>query len=571
MLRELIDIAVMEDFVSGLARATGLRASAYGPRGNLIATAEHRGAPGRLSLVLEKLPQRLSMRKLLPAHEPPASVGFARHDGLFTLVIPVHVNKTVAGFVGLGAFRDPRNAQTAAQSDSRDTRGFAPILRQRGDARPVILGRWASRMLADWCLSEARLDAAAEELALLGDIGELLSGEQDLQTVLDRIVAETARVMGLQYSSLRLYDPKSDELRVRAGYNVRETSGSEQIILRCDNPIDDEALRGELVYIDDATSDPRVRFAEEAKRLGIVSGLAAGMICRGEPVGVLRVYAGYRKRFRTRHRNLLRAVASQAAIAVANSRLLEQRLRSAMVERQLKTAGAVQARMVRTAPPAHPQIESALVFEPSSHVGGDFCDIFKLGDGRLAAVVGDVVGHGVPAALQMASVRGALRAAARHCTELSDLVALLNEHIYRDTTSSEFVTMLLIAVDEDARELRYVSAGHEPLLLLRDGETRPIGETNLVLGVDPAETYEKHALTLAPGDFILLYTDGVVEALSFEGEVFGRQRLYNALEQYGPLSPDQALGNIRWDVRRFAGLAEQSDDLTMIGLRVRGA
>ena len=570
VLGELIDTAVLEDFAGGLALAAGVRASVYGARGRLIATAEPRGNLQSASPLLEELPQRLALRKLLPAREPPASVAFVRHDQLMTLVVPVHVNKSVAGFIALGAFQDPKRRPDPAD-DSGPTARTAPALEQHGDARPVVLGRWASRMLADWCLSEARHDAAAGELALLGDIGELLSGERDLQTVLDHIVAETARVMNLQYCTLRLYDRKTNDLTVRAGYNVLETQGSEPTILRSDNPIDDAALSGEMVYIDDATSDPRIQFAEEAKRLGIVSGLAAGMIYRGEPVGVLRVYANYKKRFRTRHRNLLRAVASQAAIAVANSRLLEARLRSAMVDRQLKTAGAVQARMIRTPPPVHPRLDSALVFEPSSHVGGDFCDIFTLDDGKLAAVVGDVVGHGVPAALLMASARGALRAAARHCADLAELVALLNQHVHRETTSSEFVTLLLIAVNESATELCYVNAGHEPLLLLRNGVTQSLGDSNLVLGIDPNERYETHNLDLRPGDFILLYTDGVVEAMTFEGEIFGRHRLYNALEQYGALPPDQTLRNIRWDVRRYAGLAEQSDDLTMVGLRVREA
>ena len=484
-------------------------------------------------------------------------------------MVPVHVGKSVAGFVGLGVFRDPDQAGPAATRRSGETAQELPVLERVGDARPIAIARWASRMLADWCLNEARLTAAAEELSLLGDIGELLSGEQNLQTVLDRIVAQTARVMNLQYCSLRLYDPKTDELTVKAGYNILETYGTEQTVLRSENPIDDDALRGQLVYVEDATRDPRIGFAEEARRLGIVSGLAAGMMHHGQPIGVLRVYADHQKRFRTRHRNLLRAVASQAAIAVVNARLLEERLRSALVQRQLALAGQVQARMVHTPPPEHAKLESALVFEPSAPVGGDFCDIFRLPDGRLAAAIGDVAGHGVPAALLMASARGALRAAAQHCHNLSDLLAQLNEHICRETTTSEFVTLLLVAVDPAADRLHYVSAGHEPLLLLRDGDILETDEADLVLGVEPSQTYTEHTLELRPQDFVLLYTDGVVEAMDFEGHMFGRRRLFDALRQYGAQPPDQALGNIRWDVRRFVGLAEQSDDLTMVGLRIR--
>ncbi len=570
MLRELIDIAVLEDFVAGLARTGGFRTSVYGVRGELIGASPRGRSARTASPVPRKLPSRLKIVNLLPAREPPVGVAFVEQEGLWTIVVPVYVHKNVAGFVGVGAFRDPDIDPSVATGESRKLIEKLPILQRVGDARPVEIARWASRMLADWCLSGARLGATAEEVSLLGNIGELLSGEKDLQTTLDRIVAETARVMGVQYCSLRLFDPHTEELMVKAGFNVLETHDSEDMFLRSENPIDDAALSGKLVYIEDATCDSRVRFAQEARRLGIVSGLAAGMIYLGEPIGVLRVYADHKRRFRARHQNLLRAVASQAAIAVVNARLLDERLRSAATQRQLAMAGEVQARMVHTPPPEHPKLDSALVFEPSSHVGGDFCDIFTLGDGRLAAVVGDVVGHGVPAALLMASARGALRASARCCSCPADLAAQLNEHICRETTSSEFVTLLLIAVDAAAERLQYVNAGHEPLLILRDGEVRQADESDLVMGIEPGERYTEHVLDLCSRDFVLLYTDGVVEAMNFEGEAFSRQRLYDALRQYGRQKPDQALRNIRWDVRRFVGLAEQSDDLTMVGLRLRG-
>ena len=402
MLRELIDIAVLEDFVAGLAWASGLRTSVYGVRGELIG-ASPRGRSARTAApVLKTLPARLKTVDLLPARELPAGVAFVEQEGLWTIVVPVYIHKNVAGFVGVGAFRDPEQDLSGMTGESRELIEKLPVLPRVSDARSVVIARWASRLLADWCLSGVRLGATAEEVSLLGDIGELLSGEKDLQTTLDRIVAETARVMGLQYCSLRLFNPKTGELRVEAGYNVLETHGAEDTFLRSENPIDDAALNGELVYVEDATVDRRVRFAQEARRLGIVSGLAAGMIYLGEPIGVLRVYADHKRRFGTRQRNLLRTVASQAAIAVVNARLLDERLRSAATQRQLATAGEVQARMVRTPPPEHPRLDAALVFEPSSHVGGDFCDIFKLEDGRLAATVGDVVGHGMAAALLMA-------------------------------------------------------------------------------------------------------------------------------------------------------------------------
>ena len=323
------------------------------------------------------------MVELLPAPDAAAKLAFINDGGIWTIVVPIYVNGTIAGYVGIGAFRDLDQDLKSIPAEHREFVQLLPHLDRVGDARPVETARWAARMLTDWCLSSARLDASAEDFSLLRDIGELLSDQKNLQTLLDKIVTETARVMGLQYCSLRLFDPKTQALSVVAGYNVLETTGTEDTFLRSENPIDNAALNGELVYVEDATNDTRVRFAREAQRLGVVSGLAAGMIHLGQPIGVLRVYADHKRRFQTRHRNLLRAVAAQAATAVVTARLFDASLRSAATQRQLTAAGQVQARMVRIPPPRHPRLESALVFEPSSHVSGDFCDIFMLNDGRM--------------------------------------------------------------------------------------------------------------------------------------------------------------------------------------------
>jgi sigma-B regulation protein RsbU (phosphoserine phosphatase) len=126
----------------------------------------------------------------------------------------------------------------------------------------------------------------------------------------------------------------------------------------------------------------------------------------------------------------------------------------------------------------------------------------------------------------------------------------------------------VIAVDVERRLLGYASAGHEPLLLMRQGVVREYGNGSMVLGIDATETYREYRVELQTGDMILLYTDGLVEAMNFSGELFGRERLFTALREYGGLALDQVLQSIVWDLRRFVGLAEQSDDVTMIGLRL---
>ncbi len=605
MLRELLDIAVIEDFASGLARSTGLAVGVYDAAGAHIAGAHPPGAceADHPPTLIEPGAEFVAVR----AAEPPARVAFVGSPQRCFVVAPVHVDEQLAGYLAAGPcdrrpaitalapgaahnaseppaenvaeptsaapasggtrlVREPGSAIAAGYADSPASSG-APA--PRDEAWTVYATRWGARMLSAWCRHEWQINAAAQEVALVGDIGQLISGERNLQKVLDQIVAETARVMKCHFASLRLYNPDTDELTISAVFNLSREYISKGRVLRSENPIDDEALDGHVVYTEDMQTDPRVRFPDEARRLGIVSGLTVGMHYHGRPIGVLRIYDRRKRRFRVAQRNLLRAVAAQAAAAVVNARLVEERLRTADFERQLALAGEVQTRMLPPAPPQHPRIDSAMIYEPSFHVGGDFCDLFFLPDGRLAALVGDVAGHGMPAALLMASVRGALRAVAQTCSDLGELLTRLNTRVYRETATNEFVTLALIAIDRDARRLSYCLAGHEPPLLLRAGTPVAMNDGGLILGLNDAERYAESSLPLEPADLLVLYTDGLVEALDFRGRPFGRERLLSSIRLHAHQPIAQLLRNVHWDVRRFVGLAEQADDLTMVGLKIR--
>ncbi len=579
MLRELLDISLLEDFVRGLSRSAGLSIATFDSRGHLITASEAQSDFARATgWRLDQLPLPLRLVPV-PAHDPPGAVAYVGHQGLWHIAAPVYVDDRLAGYVSLGEFRehspsgqDWQNAQQATLLDLNQLIPLweqVPALDRGGQTRAVVTARWGARLLADLCRRETRLISAAEEISLVGDIAELLTGQTELHRILDRIVAETARVMRCRFCSLRLFDQQTQELRTVSVYNLSQRYLNKGRLLRQDSPIDDEALRGNIVYVENAASDPRIQYPEEAAEEGIVSMLTAGMIYRGNPVGVIRVYTDRKQRFRAAQRNLLRAVGYQAATAIVHAQLVEERLRAAETDRQLALAAQLQKRMVAQPPREHPAVEAAVIFQPSYRVGGDFCDFLTLADGRLAAIVADVVGKGIPASLMMATVRGALRALAESTTDLGELLTRLNRFVSRETTSSEFVTLAIVAIDRDGRRLTYASAGHEPPLLLRAGTVHTLDEGGAVLGLGSQECYVEYARPAQPGDVLLLCTDGLVEAADFSGAHFGREQLHNRLANYGGLSADQVVRSLMWDVRRFVGLAEQSDDLTLVALRLR--
>lgn len=572
MLRELIDIALLEDFVEGIARAAGMRIVAYDMKNRLI-TASTTGADPliRPAAAPAELPQH-PLRRTFPTDDPPANLAFIEHNHSLYVLAPVYLHETMVGFVGVGDLPETGRADSGAAlrvHATADVLALPATMEKTSEvARAVVTARWSARLLSAWCRRESGIRAATEELTLIGDIANLLTGQQDLQKVLDQIVADTARVMKCRACSISLYRPESDQLFIKALHNLSREYLSTVGVVRAQSPIDEAAMRGEVVYVEDVTRDPRVRYPDAARREGIVSALITGMIYRGKPVGVIRIYTDRPQRFRNIHRSLLRAVASQAAAAVEHAHMIEERLRQTRLERQLELARDVQSRMIQSKLPSHPRVQAARVYEPSSHVGGDFCDFLTLQDGRLAAIVADVSGKGVPASLLMASVRGALRALAPFCSDLGEIMGRLNRHVYRETAPAEFVTLAIVAFDAQARLLGYCSAGHDPPLIVRGNKVDELHSSGLVLGIDPAERYHERDVDLQRHDLLLLYTDGVVDAMDFSGQKFGRNRLVQSLIQNATIEPDPAVRNILWDIRRFAGLAEQTDDITLVGLRV---
>jgi sigma-B regulation protein RsbU (phosphoserine phosphatase) len=314
--------------------------------------------------------------------------------------------------------------------------------------------------------------------------------------------------------------------------------------------------------------DPRVQYPEEAEREGIVSALSVGMRHHGEPIGVLRVYTAHEQEFAPLQINLLKAIAAQAAVAIENARLTEESIAAERLERQVRMAADVQQRMLPQHPPALSGVELAAAYVPNHELGGDFYDFITLPDENLGLVIADVSGKGVPASLIMASVRAALRAQVDNLYYLYEAMQRLNLMLHRDTKPAEFVTLFYGVIDTSNRRLTYCNAGHPPPLLLRDGRLTELESHNMVLGINPDEQFRQSILDLERDDVLLLYTDGLSDAMNFGGETFGKERIKEALLSSSGGSAEVIAQNVLWHMRRFAGLTKRTDDVTMVVARM---
>ncbi|MEE8170479.1 MAG: PP2C family protein-serine/threonine phosphatase, partial [Phycisphaerae bacterium] len=187
---------------------------------------------------------------------------------------------------------------------------------------------------------------------------------------------------------------------------------------------------------------------------------------------------------------------------------------------------------------------------------------------NLGVVVADVVGKGVAASLMMASVRAALRSHAKSMYDIDRIIQQVNRDFCRDTLISEFVTAVYGVFSPDGSRFTYCNAGHEPSLLLRGGRITRLETGGPVLGIDPNAEFEKSVVELHSGDVILLFTDGLPEGLDFDETAYGRARVEESLRRHAALDAPEMAAQVLWDLRRFRGLADPSDDVTIVTVKV---
>jgi serine phosphatase RsbU (regulator of sigma subunit) len=292
---------------------------------------------------------------------------------------------------------------------------------------------------------------------------------------------------------------------------------------------------------------------------------------RGEAIGVLRLYSPRPKQFEEDDIQLARAVASQCAVAIRNARLYAEALEGARVAEQMRLAGLVQRRMIPQKAPQVTGLDVAAVYIPCFDVGGDFYDFLKIGDNRIVVAMSDVMGKGIPAALMMSCFRGALRAYADGRSSrksLGELIDKLNRAVCGESDEGQFITLFYAIIDTKDMTMTYCSCGHEPTMLIRDGKTVDLDKGGLVLGVDADAEYEIGTVKLKEGDCLLFYTDGLIDAANFDGDLWGRERLLETAKKFAAGSAQRMVDNILGYRRRFVGLTRQIDDTSIVVVKV---
>jgi sigma-B regulation protein RsbU (phosphoserine phosphatase) len=240
----------------------------------------------------------------------------------------------------------------------------------------------------------------------------------------------------------------------------------------------------------------------------------------------------------------------------------------AAVQVELNLARDIQQAILPQDVPLFPELDIQAVMVPARKVGGDFYDFFRLDEGRLGFILGDVSGKGIPAALFMVRCLTYLRAIVPHGLTPNECLQEVNAHLQQRNDAEMFVTLVYGILDTRTGRLQYSNAGHTPPYWLTQGEVRALDQVGSpMVGVFQDLSFAQGELSLRPGDGLVLYTDGVTEALDVRREQFSPERLESVLRQGNGWSAGTMVHGVVDAVRQFAGEAPQSDDIAVLAIR----
>ncbi|MDD3642967.1 MAG: PP2C family protein-serine/threonine phosphatase [Candidatus Krumholzibacteria bacterium] len=272
-------------------------------------------------------------------------------------------------------------------------------------------------------------------------------------------------------------------------------------------------------------------------------------------------------RYSQQQQALLSMLAGQVAAALSRMELLEQIVEKKVMEEELNIARSIQINLLPSAPPQIDNYEASALSVSSKQVGGDYYDFLK-SNGHFGFTVADVSGKGVPASLLMASLQASLRAMADRMTDPVAVIGRLNDVMCDITSPDKFATMFYGCLDLKRNEVVYSNAGHFfPVVVRATGGFEVLDYSGLILGVSPGFPYESHRLKLGRGDMIVVTTDGVTEAESAAGDLFGEERLHAFLSGLAGRDAAQVRDAIVEEVERFAYPRGANDDLTILVVR----
>jgi len=443
---------------------------------------------------------------------------------------------------------------------------------QKAPAAPVTFvpgagdeGTTSSTVVVDLkkLLGGKTVDTTAAQMRALLKAGEELGPQKEkksLPELFQLILDLSIEAVGAERGVLMTLE-NDDELVVRAAKGNA---------FRISTTVRDRVVKTRLsVLVRDTMLDEAFRERQSIIGQSVRTLMAAPLQTKDRTIGLIYVDSPSLTRvFKEEDLNLLTVMANTAAIRIEHERLAEIEHQERMMARELEQAAEIQQRFLPAQAPAMPGLDLAGHNAPCRTVGGDYYDFFPYPNGRVAMVLGDVSGKGMPASLLMMSLQARVQALIEEPENVGAALTRLNRLTAINCPANRFITFFMCVLDGATGELVFANAGHNPPLVMRaggGGEWLDAG--GCVLGVLPAIKYDESRISLSAGDVLVIFSDGVTDAMNPQGEEFGEARLEAAVRRHRTESSSGILEGVNRAIAEWTAGTPLPDDLTLLVAR----
>ena len=410
-----------------------------------------------------------------------------------------------------------------------------------------------------------KLKRSVKELSILNEIGAAISSTIGVDKVTELIMKKCIMHIGTEQGTIwlmnkeqevnplktfvRVTDATIAGLPYRLGINLVGWMLKNQKPLLSNNLSQDERFKG----IDKESAQ-------------IKSLLAVPLTLKNKIIGIICLFNKKDNlEFTPDDQRLLSIIAIQSAQTIENARLYEEERKLLVLEEDLRTARSIQQSLLPKGNPKIPGIELVGLSMPAKEVGGDYYDFIPIDEAHWGIAIADVSGKGTPAALLMSNLQACLRGQAVINRSVKDTVTKANIMLSRFMDPGKFITLFYGILNLEDKTFTYTNAGHNyPFLLDKEGKVRMLEKGGMVLGILKDAVYEEETVQLEPESLLLMFTDGITEAVNAEEEMFEEKRLLALLQNNSSFSAQQLSDKIVDEVLQFCGSTPQADDITLV-------
>lgn len=411
-----------------------------------------------------------------------------------------------------------------------------------------------------------RLQAAVQELAVLNDIAIAISSVNELEQVIDLIVLKCVKHFNVEQGAVMMLD--DEDLDKPFQTMVRQSDSRKEVIpYHLGVQISGWMLKNQKpLLVNDFQHDKRfTSWPDDAVR----SLLCVPLRLQGKMIGLLNIFnkqdeAG----FTEDDQRLLSIIAAQSTQVIENARLYEEEQALIRMEEDLRVAYEIQVNLLPKSNPDIPGYDIAGLSIPAKEVGGDYYDFIPINEQRLAFCLGDISGKGIPASLLMSNLQATLRSQTMFGHNCSGCLERSNKLLFRSTDLQKFATLFYGILDTEHHHIEYTKAGHNPPFLFSgDMKYRQLNVGGTILGFREDATFAEETVQIQPGDTLVVYSDGITEAMDKEEEQYEEERLLAIIQENYSLTSKELINAIVQSVREFAGDQDQSDDMTLLVIK----